>query len=122
MFSLSFTFAFRVPLVNERFPAPSVEETEIYLPARRYGKLFATSAVRLSLSEGSWTWDDATQTLMWKHEHLKPDSVHTLKLTVPDAKHWKAKPANIDLTDSPLRWVLSALLAVLTTILAILMR
>jgi hypothetical protein len=118
MFSLSFTYEFRVPSAQDSFPIPSLQETEIYLPTRRYGHLFASSAVRISTSDGTWTWDESAQTLRWKHTDLVPGTVHTLEIKVPDRKHWKSKPANIDLDESPLRWVLGVLLAVLIAILA----
>lgn len=118
MFSLTFTYEFRVPSAQDGFPVPISQETEIYLPARRYGHLFASSAVRISTSDGTWTWDESVQILRWKHTDLVPCTVHTLEITVPDREHWKPKPANIDLDDSPLRWVLGVLLAVLIAILA----
>lgn len=126
MFSLSFTYAFRVPSASEGFPAPTMRETDIYLPARRYGPLFAAGAVRIAItgSEASWIWDAETQTLCWKHgrEALKPGSRHELRLTIPDKKYWKAKPANIDLADSPLRWALAALLAALVVVFGVLVK
>lgn len=108
-----------MPAASEGLPTPSVLETEIYLPGRRYGHLFATNSVHIALSHGgSWSWDVKSQLLLWKHEALHAGSTHTLRLTVPDSKHWKAKPSNIDLQDSPLRWVLAVLLAVLAAVLA----
>jgi hypothetical protein len=58
------------------------------------------------------------QLLYWTHSRVEADYLHTLSIEVTDLKYWKPKPANIDLKDSPLRWVL----AVLAVLLAVLLR
>lgn len=125
MFSLHYVYEFTNHADCSQLPQPRSKTTEIHLPRRRYGSLLESGDARVSVSSGSWTWNNEVscfeyhrlkstayscsqeQILIWTHQNLTPGFLHRLEISVPNRLHWKDKPANIDLKDSPLRWLLA---------------
>lgn len=57
MFNLSYTYKFRNPSNDCR--APTLDVTEIYLPARRYAQALKGGAVQLQISDGEWRYEES---------------------------------------------------------------
>ncbi|GAA5899696.1 uncharacterized protein JCM6883_005961 [Sporobolomyces salmoneus] len=78
------------PIVGE---ICSARETEIYLPKRRYGKLFRAGRVQITMrqGDGEWKWNEELQTLYVLHKVQTPGYVHTLDISI----------SGLDSTESP---------------------
>ncbi|GAA6017473.1 hypothetical protein JCM11491_006836 [Sporobolomyces phaffii] len=59
-------------------------ETEVYLPSRRYAKLFRRGLVKVKLrtGDGTWRWNEELQTLYVLHENCTPGFVHTIDVSI----------------------------------------
>lgn len=75
--------------------------TEIYLPRRRYAETLKLHPESVIVSDGAWAYDSETQILSWTHSRTESEYVHWLLIEVEDARFWKEKPANIDLSHLP---------------------
>ncbi|TNY21435.1 cytoplasmic protein [Rhodotorula diobovata] len=86
------------PLVGEECRA---RETEVFLPARRYGAAAREGRLRVEMrdGDGEWRYDEEIQTLYVLHANTTPGFVHTLRVSVsgpadrPALRRWYEPPA-----------------------------
>ena len=57
------------------------------------------------------------QTLFWTHENDTPGALHTLTIKINDSKYHKHKPSDVDLKESPIRWLLALVIATMAIII-----
>ena len=88
----AFALRHRNPTPDE-LNQPQSRETEIFLPARAY----AHQELIVTVSDGSWRYERAVDTLFWLHEETTPGFVHSLDLRVGDPP--RRAPPDIDLSD-----------------------
>ena len=88
----AYTLRHRNPTPDD-FNQPRSRETEIFLPSRAY----AHQELIVELSDGSWRYDRAVDTLFWLHDDTTPGFVHSLVLRVGNPP--RQPPPDIDLSD-----------------------
>ena len=80
---------------------------------RRYGPILAKDgAATVRVTDGTWRYDEEKQILYWTVTKLDPLAMHRLEIRVMDNALHRSRPGDIDLKESPLRWVLALLIVI----------